>query len=357
MSSILPEELLLKLQRREALPECRVLAVFGEEAYYRQQLAAAVPAYIFGATPEEERELSVFERDTQLAAVAAAINTYPFFSGQSLVIIKDEKLCGGAKANENETAGASRQKQQEQLAKLLQDVPEYCTVLINVPKLDKRLKLYKALQSCALLCECVPLRTSELPRWLQRQAELYGARLEPEALQAIMSYLEPVKQAPLALLQQELAKLALYAAGRSSWTREDVEQSFSPLPEIDSFRLTDLLGRGDLQGTLEALALERKERTPLQLLYGSIRYRLNQLLRYLELRRAGCEPTALQKELGARSPYVIKNLQQQSRSFSEARLREAVLALAETSRLQRESGRDVDYGYRQLEVILLRLLS
>lgn len=88
-----------------------VIAVFGEEGYYKDKIAAALPRAVFGDAAPEDREITVFERDTDIKEVSAAVNTYPFFSGRSLVIIKDEKLWGGKEGGEK-TANSSRKSWQ-----------------------------------------------------------------------------------------------------------------------------------------------------------------------------------------------------------------------------------------------------
>ena len=70
-----------------------VIAVFGEEGYYKDKIAAALPRAVFGDAAPEDREITVFERDTDIKEVSAAVNTYPFFSGRSLVSLK-MKSCG-----------------------------------------------------------------------------------------------------------------------------------------------------------------------------------------------------------------------------------------------------------------------
>ena len=87
-----------------------VIAVFGEEGYYKDKIAAALPRAVFGDAAPEDREITVFERDTDIKEISAAVYTYPFFSGRSLVIIKDEKLWGG------KDGGEKRKQQQEELA-------------------------------------------------------------------------------------------------------------------------------------------------------------------------------------------------------------------------------------------------
>lgn len=43
-------------------------------------------------------EISVFDRDTDLKRLNAAVNTYPFFGGSSLVIISDDKIFAAEKS-------------------------------------------------------------------------------------------------------------------------------------------------------------------------------------------------------------------------------------------------------------------
>lgn len=119
---ITAEKIMQQLHKGELAAS--VIAVFGEEGYYKDKISVALPKAVFGEAAPEDREITVFERDTDMKELSAAINTYPFFSGRSLVVIKDEKLWGG------KDAGEKRKQQQEELAELLADVPEHCQVLL-----------------------------------------------------------------------------------------------------------------------------------------------------------------------------------------------------------------------------------
>ena len=85
-----PEKLIEMLEKREPLPN--VILMYGEENYYRSKAAGLIKKYVFGDVPAEDMEISVFDRDTDLKRLNAAVNTYPFFGGSSLVIISDEKI-------------------------------------------------------------------------------------------------------------------------------------------------------------------------------------------------------------------------------------------------------------------------
>ena len=69
------EELLAKLKQHKPLPQAQVLLLCGEEDYYRNSIIAALPEYVFGDTPEADREITVFDKDTNLSGLQAAVNS------------------------------------------------------------------------------------------------------------------------------------------------------------------------------------------------------------------------------------------------------------------------------------------
>ena len=90
---IKPENLISLLQQHKPLPQAQVLLLCGEEDYYRNSIIAALPEYVFGDTPEADREITVFDKDTNISGLQAAVNSYPFFCGKSLIFLRT-KSCG-----------------------------------------------------------------------------------------------------------------------------------------------------------------------------------------------------------------------------------------------------------------------
>ena len=343
---IKPEELIYKLQNGAQLPQTNLLVVYGEEDYYRQQIVTALPEALFQGVDSADRAITSFDKDTDLNELASIINTYPFFSGQSLVVLKDEKLLAAKAESE------ARKQQLDKLADILSDIPDYCTVLVSASKLDKRTKLFKALKKTALMCECASIKLNNLSQWLDGQAAAYGARWSFDAVGKIIEYLQPVDKIPLKLLQQEIAKLAVYAGERREWTAEDVESIFSALPEASSFAIINALGKRNLPEVFVLLAAEKKKGTNVLPLCALITFKLRQMLQYLELSSSGFDYKGIVAELKL-NPYVAKNLQREVRGFTAQALTQALLELAQLNIDLRKGGRD----YTRLEEILLQLLS
>ncbi|WP_405382452.1 DNA polymerase III subunit delta [Phascolarctobacterium sp.] len=339
------EELLYKLQQGEEQGWPNVMAVYGEEDYYRSKIAAVVPEYVFKGVDPADRDITVFEKDTDLRQLAAVINTYPFFCGKSLVLLKDDKIWTRQESE-------SKKQQLDKLAEILGDVPDYCTVFISAPKLDKRTKLFKQLKKQGLVCECLSIKSYELGTWLEEQASKYDARWERDAIGVVLEYLAPVEKAPLQLLQQEIAKLAVYAGERKTWTKNDVEEIFAALPEVSGFAITNSLADHDLAETLLLLAVERKKGTNILPVCALIMFKLRQMLQFMELRRQGYDQKGIAAELKLH-PYVARKMQGQCRQFTEETLQQALLAISAMNTDIRKGGRD----YARLEEIMVLLLG
>ena len=357
---IKPDELLYKLQQHKEIPQTQVLVLYGEEEDYHNSILAAVPDYIFADTATSDRSIESFEKDTNIAELAAVINTYPFFGGKSLVLVRDEGLWGkkSSKSKNNgeaEAESAAAKKRLEQLTRIMTDVPEYCFVVISTKGLDRRTKFYKEIKDKALLCACDRLKLRDVQGWLHTQEAVYGARFTPDAVGTLMSYLEPVSDdIPLGILRQEIAKLALYAGERRQWTRQDVLDIFSPLANSSAFAVNNAIMGGKVQEALEILAIEAKRGAYNILpIIGMVAAKLRQVLRYLELKRQGLDQKAIMDAIGVKNPYAYKFLAQDSRRFKEERVRQALLDIADLNSGIRRGGRT----YSRLEEILLQLLS
>lgn len=367
---IISPESLLKELKRGATVGASVFVVFGEEDYYREMIAAAIEKQVFQDAPREDREITVFEKDPDLRQLEDAVNSYPLFTGHALVVIQEEQLFIYKPKNKNkeedkgesgaEPEEAAEREDEEEgkgkprlepLVAVLANVPDYCTVLFNVSKLDKRTALYKRLTKTAKICECKSIYLKALPRWLEEQARLHGARFEGEAIEYIEDCLASLSKAPLLLLSRELEKLAVYASPRKVWTRADMENVFAALPSAEPFALMRLMAEGRLIAFLRVLSLEKRKGTNILPICGQILSKLRELIRYRELKQKGYANDRIASEMDKK--FGISNLEGEAQNFTMPALKEALLAVAALNRDIRRGGRDFDL----LEEIIIRLFS
>ena len=241
-----------------------VVCIVGEEPYYRDLVRRTLLDAIFTDTPTDSRDISVFEEKTDMKKLDTLINTYPFFSGRTVIFITDKELLNpkaeaegkkpktGGKGKAKEKAKETSLSKQEQFQNLLGDVPDFCTVILQAEKMDGRQKFTKFLQKETMFVDCSPVDSRYLPAWLARQAEQRGGRLDRGAVQRIQEYLATVDNPPLQLLAAEVEKIAVYAGDRKNWTAADVDMLFSALPEIGVFALNNAHPDGKRRGAAGA---------------------------------------------------------------------------------------------------------
>jgi DNA polymerase III subunit delta len=159
--------------------------------------------------------------------------------------------------------------------------------------------------------ELAPPDARQLPAWISRRAQEEGIAIEGQAVQMLANFVG----ADLRLLENELQKLATYAAGRRI-TAEDVRTMVSDASEALIWDLTDALSQRDGRKAMRSLhELRRGDANPFYLLTMMARqYRI--LIKVKEATRSGSgNEYDIAKQVGE-SPYPVKKAMQQTRAYT-----------------------------------------
>lgn len=78
------------LNSNEKIPNLTI--AWGDEAYYKDIIMSTLTGKVFAGVPEQDRSIVIFEQEVNFSALREGINTYPFFSGKNLIIIKEPEL-------------------------------------------------------------------------------------------------------------------------------------------------------------------------------------------------------------------------------------------------------------------------
>lgn len=350
-----PQIFLNLINSQQTLPQ--VISIIGEEMYFRMQILTALTENVFADVELQDREIHHFEKDLDLNALEQTINSYPFFGGHTLVIIQDEKFF---EVNKNGISDAMA-KRLEKVTEILDNVPEYCTVILALSKLDKRIKFYKKIKELGAICICDGVKPENLAPWLKEQAAAHGGSFDYSGIGQIMEYLMQVETAPLNLLVKEIEKLAITCGTNSPWTNIQVEQVFSDLPELGTFKLVDAMGKKDLRLTLKYLQMESKKTRPEpEKIIGGLRAKLKLMIRVLEYQNAGIsfnkmtEAFADLKSASFQIRNVMTNLK---KGFTMSKLLWAYKMLGEANSLKRQEGFSNDDVFKRIQDILIVFLN
>jgi DNA polymerase III subunit delta len=155
--------------------------------------------------------------------------------GKAAAEIEDDDEDGDSDSGESD----DRQETLKALAKYLDSPAPFTVILFEVPKLDRRQRLYKILAEKALLIDLALDASAARALAIEMAIEL-GTKIEPvaAALLAEMVDSEPAR------LRLELEKLAAYTLGRPSITDADVRKVAVTEKKNTVWELSEMLATG-----------------------------------------------------------------------------------------------------------------
>jgi DNA polymerase-3 subunit delta len=197
--------------------------------------------------------------DTDLAILEGAtvtadqfrnqIQTQPFLARNRLVIVRNVIKEGKKEVHEG----------------IIEELPKLpkTTILFfyEAGQPDKRTKLFQTLNQPKQAQEFPLLTGYELIKYVAEEAKKQGIALSSKAA----TYLTSITGPDLWRLEQELAKLSLYAKNKEI-TEADIDLLVGGSPEVTIFALTDAFGQRDKKTALKLLAQFEAEDNPLGLL-------------------------------------------------------------------------------------------
>jgi DNA polymerase-3 subunit delta len=196
------------LSQRRAEPLTGTLVLYGDERYFRGEILRRECG---GESSGDEAdadggELSRFAGATAaLKDVLAELRTVSMFGGRRIVVVEDA----------DEFVSANRAA----LERLVVSPPRGALLILDVKSWPKNTKLFKLVDKHGLALECRELSGAALTKWLQSHAqEQHGKTLDREAAMLIPQ----LAGDGLALLEQEIAKLAALVGDAPEITRDDV---------------------------------------------------------------------------------------------------------------------------------------
>ncbi len=286
--------------------------------------------------PPEERALNldvVDAEETPVQEIITRCDTLPFFGARRAVVVR--------------RASALRAPDQEALATYVEHGPPPSVLIIMADVLDRRRRLYGALQRVGRIIPCGRLDPQDLPAWISARVTEAAKRISPEAAQALVVLVG----GGLRELGSELSKLVAYVGARDTITVDDVHAVASHVAEATVFELMDAVGhrRGERALSLLQSVLAEGE-PPLRVLY-MLEDQLRMVLRTKTLIERGAPPVEVREALGTRS-WLYSRYRLQAAAFAHMDVTRMLGLLLETDELIKTGGMSARLA---LEMLIVRL--
>src|SRR5262245_45907239 len=272
----------------------------GDEDFLKRRVQAALRTLVLG--PEgDDFGLSVHPGDkATFAAVRDELETVPFLQGRRLVVV--------------ENADPFVTRYRPLLEKYVGHLPQTGTLVLDVRSWPANTRLAKLVDAAATIT-CKAPAAYKMPPWcVQWAASQHGKQLSAAAANLLVELVGP----EMGLLDQELAKLAVYAGDAPRITETDVDRLVGRGGSENTWKIFEAIGAGNTGEALTILdRLFDQGEEPLRIL-GAFSLQLRRLAQAARLNQLG-QPLAAALERAGVPPYGVKGCEQQLRHLGRRR--------------------------------------
>ena len=279
----------------------KVYLLYGEEAYLKKQYRDKLRNGIL--SPDDTMNYAYFEgKGSDVRAIMDLAETLPFFAERRLIVMEDTEFFKNAAASD--------------LADYLKEMPETTHMIFVESEIDKRNKLYKAVQNKGRVVELGRQDEMALLRWTKNNVEKEGKKIQENTIRHFLAKVGT----DMENIQKELEKLFCYTLDKDSICIEDVDTICTTQITNRIFDMVNAVADKEQRKALEyyydLLALKEPPMKILALLSRQFKM----LLEVKTMDKHGYGRKEIAEKVGL-NPFVVGKYQSQARAFSEKALR------------------------------------
>lgn len=270
----------------------RVYLLYGDQDYLRVQNRDRLKKALLG--DGDEMNLHVYSgADTDISAVIDQAETLPFFADRRVIVLDNTGILG--------KSGPGSSDQGDTLAAYLPNAPETTHFVISEGSVDKRKKLYKAIEKEGLILPCENLDEETIARWTLSLFRREQLSISPE----LLGYFLELTGSDMFNIHMEADKLCAFCHGRNMITEKDIRAVCSLHLQDRIFEMIDAIVAKRPERALEIymdlLALQTKPQPILALMQRQF----NLLLQVRELMDLRMNENEIAERTGQK-PYHIR---------------------------------------------------
>lgn len=288
--------------------------LYGDESFLKKTYEKRIKNAII---PEEAEAMNynyLEGKGVEVSKVIDYAETLPFLNDKRLVFIKDSGLFQSGKNNDS-----------EKLSEFIESIPESTCIVFSEDSVDKRGKLYKAVNKYGYAVEFKTPNEKELVNWIARDLNKNGIKVSS----SVAVYFIRTVGADMEAISSELEKIAAYKEFNGQLTNEDIDAVCIKSLETKIFDLVGAIGnkKPEVALTIYNNLIMLKE-SPLMVL-AMISRQLRLILQCKSLSSEGKTNSQIAQILGIRD-FVVRECLVQGKNFNEVMLKNAIAKCLET---------------------------
>jgi len=279
----------------------------GEEPFFMDRISDYILENVLTEDEKGFNQTILYGKDLSLDSIMTAAKRFPMMAERQVVVIRE----------------AQNIKNIEDLSHYVEK-PMRSTILVfnyKYKTIDKRKKLYKALQKNGVYLESKPLYENKIPAWISEYLKEKNLGIDPRAAQMITDFVG----SDLQRIVNELEKVTISLVPGTSIMPEDVEKNIGISKEFNTFELQNALGNKDILKSNRIINyfIDNEKLHPLTVIIGMLVTYFRKLLIYHSIENKN-DRTAVAQKLGV-NPFFINDYASAARNYS---LDKAVLIIS-----------------------------
>ena len=287
----------------------QVYLLYGEEAYLKKQYKDKLRNAM--VSTGDNMNYAYYEgKGINVNEVIDLAETLPFFAERRLIVLEDTGFFKSASA---------------ELADYIKEMPETTSMIFVETEIDKRGKLYKAVQAKGRAVELGRQDENTLLRWVASNVKQEQKQISESTVRFFLAKVGT----DMENIQKELEKLFCYTLDKERITAEDVEEICTTQITNQIFDMVNAVADKKQRKALEfyndLLALKEPPMRILALLTRQFKL----LLEVKTMDKQGYGRKEIAEKAGI-NPFVVGKYQVQAKAFSEKELRQIMEDSVET---------------------------
>jgi DNA polymerase-3 subunit delta len=270
----------------------------GEEPFFMDRISDFILENVLTEEEKSFNQSILYGKDLSMESVMTAVKRFPMMAERQVVVIRE----------------AQNIRNIEDLAPYVEKPMKSTILVINYKykTIDKRKKLYKAIQKNGIHFESKPLYDNQVPGWISNYLREKNLGIDPRAAQMITDFVG----SDLQRIVNELEKVTISLVPGTSIMPEDVEKNIGISKDYNFFELQKALGNKDILRSNRIINyfIDNEKQNPLTLIIGNLVAFFRKILIYHSIENKSDRNVVAQKL--AINPFFINDYAAAARNYS-----------------------------------------
>lgn len=298
--------------------------LMGEESYYIDFITRFIEKNVLSEEEKGFNQTIYYGRDVKIEDIVSASKRFPMMAERQVIIVKEAQDL--SRTIENLVSYAEK--------------PQPSSVLVfcyKYKKLDKRKKIYKAIQKNGVIFESKKIYDNQLPDWIRRVLAQKGHTISPKASQMLVEFLGN----DLSKINNELEKIQLIVKPENQISAQIIEKNIGISKDYNNFELINALAHKNIKKAFSIIQYfsQNPKNHPtvvsVSILFGFF----SKVMKYQTLSNKSQAP----KALGVH-PYFIKDYEIAARNYPMRKISGIIASIREVDIKSKGVGANLSHG-------------